>query len=244
MKNIKRKDERIHYAREPFRCEKCRRCFSSFLAVLKHQKIHNGGEILSVWGVWGAFNNNANLIRHQRIHSGHRLHLCTECGNGVPPSSEWLDTRESTVGRILMCIVSVEKFSLLSQHRVNIRESTVGRNLVSVSCGKTFRTSSQLYHHEYVHPRENPVLALGSFYPPFRVIIALRLFLECQLCPHSAVHVVYVELYSSLQGWNLQPSLVYLCCLFMWPKFIQSECTLSLCKTYQEVRLFSVELGC
>lgn len=87
-----------------------------------------------------------------------------------------------------MCAVSVEKFSLLSQHKVNIRESTVGRNLVSVSCRKTFRTSCQLYH-EYAHPRENPVLVLGSFglaaffYPPFRVIIAFRLFLECHSAP-------------------------------------------------------------
>uniref|UniRef100_A0ABI7W0K7 Zinc finger protein 19 n=2 Tax=Felis catus TaxID=9685 RepID=A0ABI7W0K7_FELCA len=191
-KNIKRKDERIFCARKPFRCEECGRCFSFFSyyvthqrihprekpypceecgksfngnsSLIRHQRIHTGEKPYQCEECGQAFKNSANLIRHQRIHSGDRPYLCKECGNGFPSSSELVIHQRIHTGEKpyegKKCGKTFTVKSTLSRHQ---RIYSGEKSYECLKCGKTFRTSSQLHHPEYAHPREKPVLDLGSF---------------------------------------------------------------------------------
>ncbi|XP_075851695.1 uncharacterized protein LOC142862584 [Microcebus murinus] len=192
VKNSKGKDERLHCARKPFRCEECGRCFSFFSYYIRHQRIHTGEKPYPGEECGKSFNgnssliqhqrihtgekpyqceecdrslnNSASLIRHRRIHSGDRPYLCKECGNGFPSSSELVIHKR---------IHTREKpYEYNECGRAFAGKSTLsqqqrihsGEKVYEFSkCVKTFRTSSQLHHHGYAHSGEKPVLDLGSF---------------------------------------------------------------------------------
>ncbi|XP_014644041.1 PREDICTED: zinc finger protein 19 isoform X1 [Ceratotherium simum simum] len=191
VKNIKRKDERMHYARKPFRCEECGTCFGFFSYYIRHQRIHNveksfgcnecgkafngnsslvrhqrihtGEKPYQCEECGRAFNNSANLIRHQRIHSGDRPYLCKECGNGFPRSSDLVvHQRIHTGEKPYECNECGKAFTGQSTLSRHQRIHSGEKQYECIKCGKTFRTSSQLHHHEYAHPRGKPVLDLGS----------------------------------------------------------------------------------
>ncbi|XP_068383192.1 LOW QUALITY PROTEIN: zinc finger protein 19-like [Eschrichtius robustus] len=192
VKNIKRKDERIHYARKPFGCEECGRYFIFFSYYIRHQRVHTGEKLYpheecgksfngnssliqhqrihtgekpyQCEGCGRAFNNSESLIRHQRVHSGDRPNLCKRCGNGFPSSSELvIHHRIQTGEKPYECNECGKAFAVKSTLSRHQRIHSGEKPYGCSKCGKTFRTSSQLHHLGYAHPRKKPVLDLGSF---------------------------------------------------------------------------------
>ncbi|XP_039078573.1 LOW QUALITY PROTEIN: zinc finger protein 19-like [Hyaena hyaena] len=162
------KHQRIHTEEKPYPCEESGTSFNGSSSLIRHQRIHTGEKRYRCEECGQAFNNSANLIRHQRIHSGDRPYLCKECGNGFSSSSELvIHQRIHTGEKPYECNECGKAFAVKSTKLTNLirhqRIHSGEKPYECLTCGKTFRSPFQLHHPEYAHPRQKPVLDLGSF---------------------------------------------------------------------------------
>ncbi|XP_058135747.1 zinc finger protein 19 [Dasypus novemcinctus] len=156
VKNIGGKNERIHCARRPFRCEECGKCFNYFSYFVRHHRIHTGEKPFECNECRKAFNGKASLIRHQRIHTGEKPYQCEECGRAFNDNANLIRHQKiHSRDRTYHCKECGNSFTSSTEFVIHQRIHTGEKPYECNECGKAFVGNSPLIQHQKIHTGEN-----------------------------------------------------------------------------------------
>ncbi|XP_069606229.1 oocyte zinc finger protein XlCOF22-like isoform X1 [Ranitomeya imitator] len=154
------KHQNIHIEEKSFSCSKCKKYFNQKSDLVKHEKIHTGGEKPYACSECGkCFVRKSHLVIHQRIHTGEKPYSCSECGKCfVEKSNLVIHQRTHTGERPFLCSECgkcfVEKSHLVKHQRIHTGEKSFSCS----ECGKYFGQRSYLLIHQRTHTGEKPFL--------------------------------------------------------------------------------------
>ncbi|XP_006152810.2 zinc finger protein 19, partial [Tupaia chinensis] len=155
MDSIKEWDERIHYARKPFRCDECGKCFSFFSFYIRHQRVHAGEKPYSCEECGEAFTVNSSLLRHQRIHAEENLYQCEACERDFNHNADLIShQRIHSEDRPYLCKECGNGFPTCSELVIHQRIHTGEKPYECDECGRAFSVKSTLSRHQRIHSGE------------------------------------------------------------------------------------------
>ncbi|XP_055616190.1 zinc finger protein 771-like [Toxorhynchites rutilus septentrionalis] len=77
----------VRYKRKPFKCDMCKKTFTSKYGVRVHMRIHTGERPYSCPHCQNTFADSSTLLRHIRTHTGERPYPCPHCPKSFKQAS-------------------------------------------------------------------------------------------------------------------------------------------------------------
>ncbi|XP_071969688.1 uncharacterized protein [Engystomops pustulosus] len=142
---------------KPFSCLECGKFFNHKSDLVRHQKIHTGGNLFICSECGKCFTANENLVIHQRIHTGEKPFSCPECGKRFNHKSDLVrHQRSHAEGNPLSCSECGKCFTT-NQNLIKHQRIHTGEKPFSCSeCGKCFTAIENLVRHQRTHTGEKP----------------------------------------------------------------------------------------
>ncbi|XP_073537994.1 uncharacterized protein [Phyllobates terribilis] len=148
--------QKIHTEEKRFSCSKCGRHFNQKSALVRHERMHTGGEKPYSCSECGkCFGQKSHLVRHHRTHTGEKPYSCSECGKCFKHKCSLVGHQRTHTGdKPYSCSECGKCFALKKRLDIHQRTHTGEKPFSCSECGKCFAWTSQLVIHQRTHTGE------------------------------------------------------------------------------------------
>nr|XP_045601551.1 myoneurin-like [Procambarus clarkii] len=144
---------------QPYKCGKCKACYRSKVALLRHAVKHSGDKPFVCCECGKGLSSQCSLSEHMNIHTNNRPHRCDECGlesRQLSVHLRHLLTHQSHPEHLYSCSLCAKTFKQNEYLRKHMRKHTGEKPFVCGECGKSFTCKSELNRHNKRHSSERP----------------------------------------------------------------------------------------
>eukprot|EP00102_Acyrthosiphon_pisum_P014323 XP_008184319.1 PREDICTED: zinc finger protein 664-like [Acyrthosiphon pisum] len=142
---------------KPFRCDMCKRTFSTSSSLNVHGKTHTGEKPFKCNICSQTFSQSATLKNHTRKHTGEKPFRCGICNLTFSQSTTLkVHSRTHTGEKPFKCDICSKTFSQSAALKVHTRKHTGEKPFKSGICNRTFSCASHLKYHTTTRTGDKP----------------------------------------------------------------------------------------